>query len=107
MFQQRPYLAARLFGAAVLWSLTVASAKAQERPLTFRVSGPSQKLEMVVNSSRILEMDYEVPRLLVENPGVLKANPLSPKQVQLAALKSRGSPTFRCGTTTAKCTRST
>ncbi|MCA9179238.1 MAG: pilus assembly protein N-terminal domain-containing protein [Planctomycetales bacterium] len=55
--------------------------------LTYKISEPGQQLQMVVNSSRILEMDFEVPRVLVENPAVLKAKPISPTQIQMAAVK--------------------
>lgn len=57
-------------------------------PVQFRVSGPAQRLEMVVHTSRILTMDYKVPRLLVQNPDVLQATPISPNQVQVAAKKT-------------------
>lgn len=93
MFPQRPSsvwripLRLAMTAAICLQSLLPAAAQ-QPRKLTFNVSGPGQKLEMVVNSSRIVDLkDLRVPRVLVENPGVVKANPLSPSKVHFAALK--------------------
>lgn len=57
-------------------------------PVQFRVSGPAQRLEMVVHTSRILTMDYKVPKLLVQNPDIVQATPLSPNQVQVAAKRT-------------------
>ncbi len=42
---------------------------------------------MVVNTSRILTLDKEVPRAMVNNPDVVRVVPLSPSKVQLSALK--------------------
>ncbi len=57
------------------------------QPVHFIVNGPTQRLDMIVNTSRILTLEYKVPRLLVSNPEVVRATPLSPNQVQLSALK--------------------
>lgn len=53
----------------------------------YRVVESNQRLEMVVNTSRILEMKFKVPRMLVNNPNVIAATPLSPNEVQVSALK--------------------
>ncbi len=42
---------------------------------------------MIVNSSRILEMDFKVPRMLVNNPDIVQATPLSPREIQVSALR--------------------
>ena len=55
--------------------------------LTFDVNGPTQRLEMIVNTSRILTLDNKVPRLQVNNPDVVARTPLSPYKVQLSALR--------------------
>ncbi|MHB0960955.1 MAG: type II and III secretion system protein family protein [Pirellulaceae bacterium] len=55
-------------------------------PVTFSIDGPTQRLEMVVATSRILTLEHKIPRLLVANPEVVKATPISPNQVQLSAL---------------------
>ena len=67
---------------------TVATAHAQVPPSTgpaFRVDGPSQRLEMVINTSRILTLDKKIPRIQVNNPELVRAQPLSPYKIQLAA----------------------
>ncbi len=53
----------------------------------FHVKDDSQRLEMVVNSSRIMFMDEDIPRVLVNNKDVLRVVPLSPTKVQVSALK--------------------
>ena len=75
-----------LTAAICLQSLTPVWAQ-PPHSLTYKISERGQQLEMVVNSSRIVEMDFRVPRVLVENPSVLTANPISPTQIQLAAKK--------------------
>lgn len=56
-------------------------------PLAFKVQSAAERLEMVVNTSRIMEMPFRVPRVFVGNPDVVSAKPLSPNQIQLSALK--------------------
>ena len=56
-------------------------------PIKFRVDSPTQRLEMVANSTRILTLDKEIPRVLVNNTSIVRVVPLSPTQVQVAALK--------------------
>lgn len=75
--------------AIVLQSIAPAMAQTPENPqaITYKISERGKQLEMVVNSSRIIEMEFRVPRVLVENPAVLGANPISPTQIQLAAKK--------------------
>ena len=36
--------------------------------MAFSINGPAQRLEMVVATSRILTLEYKIPRLLVNNP---------------------------------------
>lgn len=55
--------------------------------LQFEVNRPTQRLEMIVNTSRILTLNKKIPRLQVNNPEVVSAQPLSPYKVQLAALR--------------------
>jgi pilus assembly protein CpaC len=58
-----------------------------QQGVDFRVDDSTQRLEMVVNSSRILSMDKEIPRVLVNNRELLKVVPLSSTQVQVSAVK--------------------
>lgn len=55
--------------------------------LQFKVQGATQKLEMIVNSSRILTVDHPVPQAQVNNPDLVKLTPLSPNQLQIFAIK--------------------
>ncbi|MEX2172667.1 MAG: type II and III secretion system protein family protein [Pirellulales bacterium] len=52
------------------------------------ISGPSEKLEITTNSSRILTLDKKIPRVQVNNPELLAVTPLSANQVQVSAKKA-------------------
>lgn len=52
------------------------------------ISGPSEKLEITTNSSRILTLDKKIPRVMVSNPDLLSVTPLSANQVQVSAKKA-------------------
>jgi pilus assembly protein CpaC len=67
--------------------LVVATRLAFCQDLDFRIEHPKQRLEMIVNSSRIMSMGKDIPRMLVNNPDVVRVVPLSPTQVQVSALK--------------------
>jgi pilus assembly protein CpaC len=82
---------ATLFWAAMtsLTSLAVnAPAQDSDPPLVHKVSGVTERLEMTVNSSRILSTDYKVPQVQVSNPEIVAATPISPKDIQLHAKKT-------------------
>lgn len=51
----------------------------------FRVQGPTQQLEMVVNTSRILTLEKEVPKVMVNDPQMVRVTPLGASQIQVAA----------------------
>ena len=51
------------------------------------ITQPTERLEMTVNSSRILTLDKRIPRIVVNNPELVTATPISATQVQLAARK--------------------
>ncbi len=53
----------------------------------YKVELPTQRLEMVVQSSRILTLESDIPRIMNNNPDFVRVVPLSPNQVQLSALK--------------------
>lgn len=55
--------------------------------VNFSVDSQTQRLEMIVNTSRILKLDYEVPRVMVNNTEVVRVSPLSPNQIQVSALR--------------------
>jgi len=56
-------------------------------PIIHKVEQSSERLEMVVNSSRILTLDQRIPRAQVNNPEILSVTPLSPNQIQISAKK--------------------
>ena len=75
-----------LLGCAAAASVILTPAHG-EQAINFQVDKSNQRLEMVVNSSRILTLDEDVPRVLVANPDIMRVVPLSPNQVQVSALK--------------------
>ena len=52
-----------------------------------RISQESERLELTTNSSRILTLDKQIPRVQVNNPELLAVTPLSATQVQISAKK--------------------
>ena len=52
-----------------------------------KLTNSSDKMEMIVNSSRIVTLDKPIPQAQVNNPEVIRLTPLSPTQIQIAALK--------------------
>ncbi|WP_417739054.1 type II and III secretion system protein family protein [Rosistilla oblonga] len=62
-----------------------ASSRSSSSAVTYAVSQPTQRLEMIVNSSRILKLEKVVPRFQVQNEEILIANPVAPNQVQISA----------------------
>ena len=66
---------------AIVSLAQVAVGQAPDNALTFDVNGPTQRLEMIVNTSRILEMEFKVPRMLVNNTDIVQATPLSPQEI--------------------------
>jgi pilus assembly protein CpaC len=89
MFQvsSRTRLRALLSLCAIVSLAHIAVGQSPDNALTFDVNGPTQRLEMIVNTSRILTLDKKIPRLQVNNPDIVSAQPLSPYKVQLAALR--------------------
>ena len=55
--------------------------------IKFNVQAPSEELTITVNKSRIVEFPFEVPKMLVNNPDLVRIVPLSPKSIQVSAVK--------------------
>ena len=53
-----------------------------------KISNLSDKLELTTNSSRILTLDKNIPRVQVNNPELLAVTPLSATEVQISAKKA-------------------
>jgi pilus assembly protein CpaC len=71
----------------VLFFTTPLWAQQTGNEIEYRITRDSQRLEMVVNTSRILSLDKEVPRAMVNNPELVRVVPLSPSKVQISATK--------------------
>jgi pilus assembly protein CpaC len=77
--------------AAVFAVVSAATALAQElqsSSVIRKISGLTDKLELTTNSSRILTLDKNIPRVQVNNPELLAVTPLSATQVQISAKKA-------------------
>ncbi|MFI4874424.1 MAG: pilus assembly protein N-terminal domain-containing protein, partial [Blastopirellula sp. JB062] len=77
--------------ACLLIALATTAANAQEvgaaPNVHFQVDAPNQRLEMMVNSSRIFTLDAKIPKAQVNNPDLLRLTPLAPNKIQVSALK--------------------
>lgn len=77
--------------ATVLLAAGSIDARAQDLQSTSvirKISGTSDKMELTTNSSRILTLDKNIPRVQVNNPELLAVTPLSATQVQISAKKA-------------------
>lgn len=72
-------------GAAV--STTEAAPGVPRLSIIHKVRTASERLEMTVNTSRILTMDQKIPQAQVNNPDLLDITPLSPGEIQISAKK--------------------
>ncbi len=53
-----------------------------------KISGPSERLELTTNTSRILTLEKPIPRVQVNNPDLLSVTPLSANEIQVSAKKA-------------------
>jgi pilus assembly protein CpaC len=73
------------------WGSAAIEARAQDfdsGSLVRKISGLSEKLELTTNTSRILTLDKNIPRVQVNNPELLAVTPLSATQIQISAKKA-------------------
>ena len=56
--------------------------------LVHRIQAASERIEMTVNSSRVLTLDQNIPRAQVNNKDILELTPLSPNEIQVFAKKA-------------------
>jgi pilus assembly protein CpaC len=84
----RALLSGLVISGAALGLTNAALAQAGAPSVKFQVRGPAEQLEMTVNTSRVLEFDFEVPKMLVNNPDLVRVVPIAPKSIQISALKS-------------------
>lgn len=74
--------------AALALTVQRAPAEPQGTSVVHRVSAPSERLEMTVNTSRILTLDQKIPVAQVNNPEILELTALSPNQIQILAKRA-------------------
>lgn len=80
----------RLFLALALFANTTIAAPAlaqQPGSVVRNLSQANERLEMTVNTSQILTLGTRIPRIVVNNPDLVTATPVSDTQVQIAARK--------------------
>lgn len=65
-----------------------AQATDYQAPLIYKLNGSDERLELTTNTSRILTLDKNIPRVQVNNPELLAVTPLSANQVQISAKKA-------------------
>ena len=76
-----------LLALVCLPSLGDAQQPRQKNSIVHKVEGPHERLEMIVNSSRILTLEQKIPRAQLSNESIARLTPLSPNQIQIAALR--------------------
>jgi pilus assembly protein CpaC len=90
LWQRQLSICTGLFATVLLAAASI-SARAQELQSTSvirKISGLNEKLELTTNTSRILTLDKNIPRVQVNNPELLAVTPLSATQVQISAKKA-------------------
>jgi pilus assembly protein CpaC len=53
----------------------------------YQVSAATERITMIASTSQVLTMDFDVPYVVVGNQEILKANPVSPNQILVTAVK--------------------
>src|SRR6478609_8482843 len=76
--------------AAVACLAALPPALAQQPPagVTFKVRGANERMEMTVNASRVVEFGFEVPRMMVNNPEIIRVSPISSRSIQISAMRA-------------------
>jgi len=54
----------------------------------FQVDDSVDQLELIAGQARRLKFKYDIPELVVENPEILQATPVSPNEVLITGIKS-------------------
>jgi pilus assembly protein CpaC len=80
-------LTALLMAAVALNASAVRAQGYESESVVRKITGASEKLELTTNSSRILTLGKNVPRVQVNNPELVAVTPLSAKDVQISAKK--------------------
>ncbi len=74
---------------AVLTALSISVAAIGQTPISpqFAVNSSVDSIELIAGSSRRLKFDYNVPELMVENPEVISATPVTTNEILITGLK--------------------
>jgi pilus assembly protein CpaC len=75
-------------GEQVPAPLPAGAVPGQSPSIVHRVQAANERMDMVVNTSRVLTLDQKIPRAQVNNPEILDLVPLSPTQVQISGKKA-------------------
>jgi pilus assembly protein CpaC len=86
--QWRPLMTALVVACVAGCASLVEAQVVDPQSVVRKISGLSDKLELTTNSSRILTLDKNIPRVQVNNPELLAVTPLSATQVQISAKKA-------------------
>ena len=80
-----------LVGASAVRAEPADSAKdvfpPRSESIVHNVKAANERLQMTVNSSRILTLGQKIPQAQVNNPDILTLTPLSPTEIQISAKK--------------------
>ena len=60
--------------------------------MQYRIGEQSQRVQIVVQSSRVLTFEYDVPKFVVGNNEVIRATPVAPNQILISGIKQGVSP---------------
>jgi pilus assembly protein CpaC len=79
---------ATAIGCALALTASLSAQDGGANNFKFVVRGASERLEMTVNGSRVVEFPFAVPRMLVNNPELVRVVPISDRSIQLSALRA-------------------
>src|SRR5258708_28118797 len=57
------------------------------RNIIHKLDSPNERMEMIVNTSRILTLDRDIPQAQVNNPDILELTPVGRDKIQIFAKK--------------------
>jgi pilus assembly protein CpaC len=56
--------------------------------IIYKIQGPNERMEMIVNTSRIISLEHKIPKFVVNDQEKVRVTPLSAYQLQVAAIKT-------------------
>lgn len=74
---------------AVVAALSITTASFGQGPLgaRFDVNSSVNSIQLIAGSSQRLKFDYNVPELMVENPEIISATPVTPNEILITGIK--------------------